>query len=200
MRRVILIALTGALLMQCAAAYKPINPPTVQYLAKEENDDVSFEYRYDVLAYRDNRKYSKKEKKRAFNVVAIKVKNKTDRTLNFTEDLDLYTDRSGVFPMEAEMSRKALRQNVPIYLLYGLLVLNVTNCDGKDCHTQIYPIGLAIAAINMIIAGSANQKMKDEFNQYSVHNKAIQPGETMHAIIAIPDYGYAPLHLRLRQK
>jgi hypothetical protein len=193
--------LIAPLLMQCASTYHPIDPPTVEYTVHDENDDVDFSYRYDVLTYRGNRKYPKKEKRYGFNIVAAEITNKTPRTLNFVRDLELYTQRGTVFAAENEYTAKTIHQPVAIYLLYGLLYYTSFECSGNDCHvTSFIPFGLGIAAGNMIVAGAANAKMKEEFNAYSPHAKNIGPNETVHVILAIRDMGFAPLKMRVREK
>ena len=173
----------------------------MEYIVHEDNDDIQFSYRYDVLTYRGNRKYPKREKKHGFNILAARITNNTARTLNFVRDLELYTQRGTVFPAENEYTAKAIHQPVAIYLLYGLLYYSVTECSGTNCRTTaFFPFGLGIAAGNMIVAGSANSRMKEEFNKYSPHTKDIGPGETVHVIIAVRDLGFAPLKLRVREK
>lgn len=187
--------------MQCASSYRPIDPPNVEYLVHEDNDDIEFSYRYDVLEYRGNRKYPKREKKHGFNILSARITNKTNRTLNFVRDLELYTQRGTVFPAENEYTAKTIRQPVAIYLLYGLLTYSTTECTNGNCKTTAFiPYGLGIAAGNMIVAGSANAKMKTEFNQYSPHSKDIAPGESVYVILAVRDIGFAPLKLKVREK
>ena len=79
------------LFSQCASIYHPIDPPKVAYsFEQENNEDLSFSYKYDVLAQSGNRKYSRKEKHHGFSVVSVRLRNNTNRTLSFARDIDLF--------------------------------------------------------------------------------------------------------------
>jgi hypothetical protein len=189
------------LLTQCASFYHPIDPPTVEYTSiQEEEEDLGFSYQYDVLARRGNRKYSKKEKKHGFSILAVKVTNNTNRELNFARDIDLLIQRGTVYPAENEYTAHTIRQKIGFFLFYSLLTYSETDCNSSaGCKTTVFiPFGIAIAAASMIIGGSANAKMRKEFNDYSLYTKSIAPGETVYGIVALRDLGYQPLKLRLR--
>jgi len=175
-----LVYLTVLLLFgQCAAVYHPIDPPTVEYSSMQEDDrDLSFSYQYDVLAKRGNKKYSKKEKKHGFSIIAVEVTNNTDRELNFARDIDLLIQRGTVYPAENEYTAHTIRQKIGLFLLYGLVYYSETDCNSKSgCRTTTFiPFGLGIAAGNMIVGGTSNTKLKEEFNKYSLYTKNIAPG------------------------
>ena len=202
MKRFVLLAF---ILTQCAVSYKPIEPEKVEYEAVSENDDLRFAYRYDVLYYRHNPKLAKFEKTRGVRIVAAQITNKTNRTLNFARDMDLFTEE-GEYPYTvdpATAAKKFSQQPAP-YLLYGLLFYAKVDCEGVglDCKlSKIIPFGLGIGVVNMIIASRANHAVKKEFEQYSIENRNIAPGETVYAILAleVEDTGYSPLQLELRE-
>lgn len=187
------------LMMECAQSYRPLSPRTLQYTASADTDELEFSYRYDVFAHRGNRKYSKREKKSGFSVLAIKVTNKTSRPLNLKRDLELFTDRGAIMPADNQITAKAIRQRVPIYLLYLLLNVTYTSCNGPNCAVTFIPTGVVIAGINMGVAGGANKNMRAEFDEYQLNDRDLAPGETAHAIIAIPDLGFPALKMRVRQ-
>lgn len=186
----------------CAGIYKPIAPETIEYNTNNPSKDVDFWYRYDVLAYRGNNRYSKKERKNGFSVVAVKITNHTSQSINFARDLELGITRGPVYPIESETAAETMRQKVWIHLLWGLLVYTKTECDlyGNCETTSTIPFGLAIAGINIGIASSSNTKMKQEFKQYSLYSKDIAPGETVYGIIPLRDIGYQPLSIRVKPK
>lgn len=187
-------------LFSCAASYKPIDPPSVNYRAYNDEEGLEFSYQYEVLAYRNNRRYEKKESKKGYNIIAVKLKNKTDRVLDFSRDIQIST-MQGVPLMLAdnETSAKNLRQGVFGYLLYGLLVYREVECVNNECEVkQTIPIGLGIAALNMLVAGGSNAKMRSEFVQYNIVNRAIKPGETVYGIICLRDIGFQPLTAKLK--
>ncbi len=185
--------------MGCASTYKPIDPKTIEYSAESSTKHFDFWYRYEALTYRGNKKYAKKEKKYGVNVVAVEITNKTDRTLNLARDFEFSTQRGPIYPTENETTAKRIRQGVAIYLLYALAYYSEVECVNNECETTTFiPFGLGLAAFNMILAGSANAKIRDEFNQYSLYGKEIGPGQTVHGIICLPETGYQSLSLKLK--
>ena len=165
-------------------------------------DNVTFSYKYDVLAETKNKKYAKKETKNKVKVLAVRFTNETDRPLTIGEDLLLYSGNTMITPMDPEAVVMSLKQNVPIYLLY--LLLTPTNLYIQDGNrTQIYPIGLAlgpgIAAGNMIGAGGANRNFQAEMVTHDIVGKVVQPGETFSGLIGIHDEGYNPLTIKLKE-
>jgi hypothetical protein len=63
---------------------------------------------------------------------------------------------------------------------------------------MIFPIGIPIAAGNMIVAGNANKNFLNELTRYGLTNKEITPGTTVYAIIGIPDTGFQPLRVEIK--
>jgi hypothetical protein len=196
------LLLLAMLASSCASIYKPIAPETVEYATNNPAKDIDFWYRYDVLAYRGNNRYSKKERKNGFSVVAVKITNHTSEPINFARDLELGISRGPVYPAESETSAEHIRQKVWLHLLWGLLAYTETECDAYGyCHYTTYiPFGLAIAGINIGIASSSNSKLKQEFRKYSLYNRDIAPGETVYGIIPLRDIGFQPLSLRIKPK
>jgi hypothetical protein len=50
----------------------------------------------------------------------------------------------------------------------------------------------------MTVAGSANTQFKMELTRYNLLNKEIAPGETTYALVGIPDTGFQPLKILLK--
>lgn len=188
------------LLSSCASSYKPIVPSTLNYDMRDE-EGVSFGYRYEVLNYRGNRKYAKREPKKMIRLVAVKFQNNTERTLKIGESFNLYAGGNAVYPMEVANVHKQLKQGVAIYILYSPILLTQSDCDNFSgvCETRIlFPIGLPIAIGNMVGAGAANQNFLRELEQYNLLNREIRPGETTYALIGIAQSELHPLKLVLK--
>jgi hypothetical protein len=202
MKKIPLLLLLAVLASSCASIYKPIAPETVEYNSSNPSKDVDFSYRYDVLAYRGNNRYSKKERKNGFSVVAVKITNRTSVPINFARDLELGIARGPIYPAESETAAEQMRQKVWLHLLWGLLAYTEAECDPYgNCHyTTVIPFGLAIAGINIGVASNSNTKIKQEFRKYSLYNKDIAPGETVYGIIPLRDIGFQPLSLRVKPK
>ena len=104
--------------------------------------------------------------------------------------------------MDPEMVHKELKQGVAIYLLYSLIVLTRTECNELtgECHSSlIFPIGIPITLVNVIAAGTANTQFKNELLRYNLLNKEIPDGETVYALVGIPDTGFQPLKIVLKE-
>jgi hypothetical protein len=195
------IFITSMLLSGCAASYKPVYPSSLIYNVDVNQDSVGFGYRYDVLGFKGNKRYAKKETKSLVRVVAMKIENRTEGPLTIGQNLFLYSGKNMVHPMEPESVRKSLKQSVAIYLLYSLLWFNDGECDSNgDCKTTaVYPVGIPIAIGNMVAAGSANKQFLAELTRYNVSTKPIEPGETVYALVGIPDNGFQPLSMVVKK-
>lgn len=192
------LMLAVTLLSGCASSYKPIVPNTLNYDVREE-DGVGFGYRYEVLNYRGNRKYAKRESKKMVRLVAVKIQNNTNTILKLGENCQLYSGNNPVFPMEISNVHKSLKQGVAIYLLYSPIMLTQTECDTGGCESRIlFPIGAAIALGNMLGAGGANQNFRRELEQYKLTDKEIRPGDTVYALVGLSASELHPLKLVLR--
>lgn len=201
MRLLTLFVLIGMFfLCGCAASYKPIQPERLVYSTTQNDENVKFAYRYEVLSFKGNKKSAKKEQKKSIRVVALKIENSGSKTLKLGENLSLYSGDNNIYPMNPETVFKSLRQTVPVYLLYALVTLSIVDCNSitGDCNGTIIPIGIPIAVGNMLVAGSANKNFLDELTGYNILNKEIAPGETAYALIGIPDTGFQPLRLEVK--
>jgi len=187
----------------CAASYRPINPPLLNYTAHDSKDGIGLSYKYDVLIERGNKRYAKKEDKKGIRLIAVKVTNNTDTTINVGRDVVFYSEQNQMFLMEPMAIKNSIKQITPSYLPYLLLTfVNFYVTNGST--TQTYPIGLilgpGITIGNMAVAGTANTKMLNELMQYYILNRDIKKGETVYGIIGVRDMGYNPISVRLREK
>ena len=199
--------LTFAVIMVgCAASYKQINPPTLNYNSHDIQDGVSLSYQYDILSIRGNKKYARKEDKNGVKLIAVKVTNNTDSTINIGHDVIFYSNQKQLFPMQPLAVKESIKQIVPgyiPYLLLSFLQLNITKGDPYDGYTtESYPIGLAIGPGitigNMVMASSSNKNMLAELLKYDILNKNIKKGETIYGIIGLHETGYSPITVKLK--
>jgi len=206
--RFIRLAAGTALLFStgCAASYTPIQPDRIAtYQMSGSTPEVELGYQFDALRHRGrNKKYSKKERKRGYQVVAVKVTNKTTQDLNFSRDLDLmYGDRP-ITPVASNQAATDMKQGVLIYLLYVLLNptfgIQTNSATGQSSGGTTIYMGPFIAAGNMIGAGAANQNLRKEFTAHDLINRNIKPGETVYGILSLRETNVAPLRLQLRNR
>ncbi|WP_240905194.1 hypothetical protein [Flagellimonas oceani] len=155
-----------------------------------------------------DKKYEKKEEKNGVKLVAVKITNNSDRDIMFGKDVALeYENGNGVYIMENEKVFKTLKQSPASYLWYLLLTpLNLYTSkpgpNGLPVETSSTPIGLVlgpgIAGGNMIVAGSANKKLKTELLEYNISGTVIKKGETKYGLIGIRTDTYDALKLKIQ--
>lgn len=190
-------------LTNCASGYKMISPKSINYISQNEEKDIKLEYKYDLLA----KKYKKKEEKREIKVVAVKITNNSNNDYVFGKDLKLaYENGNVIYMMQNDELFKTLKQSTASYLFYLLLTpvnfyTSETNSNGFEEETSSFPIGLilgpGIAGGNMITAGSANKKFKQELLEYNILGSTIKSGETKFGIIGIRNNSYDSLELKI---
>jgi len=197
-----LIGLAMSFFGSCASGYKMIAPSYLQYKSVKEDQGVKFEYKYDLL----HKKYAKKEDKKGIKVVAVKITNNSGRDLEFGKDFVIeYENGNAINLVNNEFTFKTLKQSTASYLFYLLLLpvnLQTTETtNGFEQTENIFPIGLilgpGIAGGNMIAAGSANKKFKEELTQYDLSGKVIKDGETKVGLISIQSDSYDALSLKV---
>lgn len=202
----LLILFNCFLLASCAATYKPINPPSINYGAHDLQDGIELSYQYDVLRGKGDNKYANKEYKKNIKVVAVRITNFTDTTINIGRDLVFYSGSNQIFLLEPTAIKNSIKQHTPAYLPFLLLTflnLTVTHNTPTSTSTEVYPIGLfigpTVTAGNMAVANSANNKLLNELIDYNIFNKELKKGETTYGIIGFKEIGYNPLSVRLKK-
>ncbi|GAA3956279.1 hypothetical protein [Hymenobacter algoricola] len=207
MRNTITCLLAAATLLTtgCAGSYTPIRANRINTFSSVSapNSPVEFSYQYSALMINGrNKKYNKKERKRGYQTVAVRIKNNTANDLNFSRDLELYFGDRPVMPVPAIQAANDLKQGVWIYLLYtplaGTLGGSTDPRTGIVTGGTIFPWGLGVAAGNILGASQANKNLRMEFVTSEMVNKTIRPGETLSGIISLREMNVAPLHLVLR--
>ena len=185
------------LLCSCAQSYYSLNPTRIGYNAYNNPEDITLNYRYDILNEAGNKKMSKKERARNIKLVAVKITNNTGKVINIGNNAAFYSNNSMVYPMDAISTKNSLKQSVPSHLLYLLLsplTLSVNN-------SKSFPIGLilgpAISGGNMLVAASANNNLYKELVQYDILYRDIQPGETVFGLVCFRNLDYVPLTIKL---
>jgi hypothetical protein len=181
----------------CAKSYYALNPTKIVYTASNSLDEISLNYRYDILREKGNRKISKKEIKYNVKLVAVKVTNNTDKIINIGKNAGFFNGSTMIFPMDAFSTRNVLKQSVPSHLWYLLLTPLTFSFNGS----KPYPIGLILGPVlsagNMLAASSANNSFYKELVQYDILYRDIQPGETVFGLVGFSNLDYAPLTLKL---
>lgn len=189
----------------CAASYTPMHPERVAtYQSSPAGAPLQFGYQYDALRQRGrNKKYAKKEQKKGYHVVAVRVTNTTAADVNFSRDAVLYCGDRPVQPVAAQLAAQDMKQGVWIYLLYVLLNPTFTKTTTTNGYTTasdgttLY-IGPFIAGGNILGASLANGNFRRDLENNDLINRTIRPGETVYGLISLREPTVAPLRLELR--
>lgn len=194
-----LIIISALVLGGCASGYHSLKPSTNYFQNGTEYYGVEFSYRMGVLREHGNKKYGKREDKKAIRVVSVKLVNHTNEPVVVGEDFRFYSGNSELVLINPYVAHRELKQGVPIYLLYLPLTFLQLNTYDENGSVDTTPIGLfigpGIAIGNMLGAGAANQNFLRELEQFNIINKTIEPGQTVHGLISIRDNGYNPIRL-----
>jgi hypothetical protein len=196
---IVILAVVITSFFSCASRYRSVRPESIRYNEPQVNNSLEFGYKYSILGQSGNKKYARREGKKGIDLVAIKFTNNTANSITLRDDIQIMAGGNGVFPIDREIIKKELKQGLPIYLLYSLLVINTSECTNGNCDVSTYPVGVGIAGFNMIVAGIANKNFADELERYDLLDRVIAPGETVYGLIGLQAMGYAPLTLRLKK-
>lgn len=193
------------LLSGCASSYKSLYPENMHYEARSESNGVVLQYKHGVLGEQGNKKYVKKETRNFVKVVAVKLTNNSASMIDVSQDVKFFSGPNQFSPLEPTLAHSRLKQGVPIYLLYMLFtplqITRSTSVNGRITESSSTPIGVVLGPgltlFNILRAGSANQSMLRNLQQYSVLNRQIAPGETLHGLVVIPNGSYNPLTIQV---
>ncbi len=140
------------------------------------SDGLTFAYKYHILNETSNPSYATKEASSPIKLLAVKITNRTARTIRISDDIIFLKNNQIIQPSTSDLFLKNVEQNSPIYILYlALTPLKLTHAT----HTSIqsYPIGLilgpALAFGNIFTASNANSKLLNTINQYDVLSRWI---------------------------
>jgi hypothetical protein len=192
-------------LSSCASVYHPLRPDTAYYPVKTSDSGVDFYYKHGVLREYHNKKYAKREDKKAIRVASVKIVNNTGKKLIIGENLFFYSGESQLFLLEPRIVHQQLKQGVAIYVLYMLFSFATYNrYDAYGNVESSVPVGLVLGpgltVGNMAVAGTANQSFLEELNQFSLINKTIEPGQTVYGLIAVRDIGFTPISVKVKDQ
>ncbi len=192
-------------MLSCASGYKPVHPTTVDYKSQVKEGDLVFQYKFDVLS----KKYARKQLKKGVKLVAVKFTNTSDKDLIFGKDFEIiYGNGNAVEVLDVDQTFNALKQKGAFHLFYLLLTpmqfnsTTSTNVGGRQLtETSSTPIGLvigpALAATNIIVAGTANTKFKEEMLRNNIYGETIKKGDVKYGLLGIKSDSYDNLTIKM---
>ena len=196
------LAVLVAILNSCASSYQKINPKTLNYASKNIENNILFEYKYDLL----KKKYKKKETKKGVKLIAIKITNNSENDIVFGQDFNLMYENGNIINIiQTDKIFKQIKQSPASYLWYLLLTpmqFNTsTSSNGQVQKSSSTPIGLLIgpglAGGNMIAASSANKNFKNELLEFDMNGKTIKKGETIYGLVGLTSNNYDSIKIKL---
>jgi len=196
-----IILFVSVLFFGCASNYRTINPESVSFNYHNVSEGLSYTYQYDVLINSGNRKYNKKQIRRNINMVAVRITNNTTYSINIAEDLKMKCGDRELVPLQPQQVKKELKQNTLAYLFYMLLTPLKYPLFDKNTEVSIhagYFIAPAIAGANMATAGYANNRFMEELMEENILVKNIEPGQTIHGLLAFRDRTFDPITIEVR--
>ena len=196
--KIVSLLVIFVMLNSCASSYHKINPNNLSYNSNDTKNGVTLDYKYDLLS----KKYSKKETKKGVKVIAIKISNNSQSDIIFGKNFKLvYNNGNELIIMNNDKVFKSLKQNTISYLFYLLLTpLNLTVSSGsQSTSTPIgFIIGPGLAGGNMLVAGSANKKFKNELLEFNLQGVTIKKGETKSGLIGIKSDNYDAIKIKMK--
>ena len=196
------LAVLVAILNSCASSYQKINPKTLNYASKNIENNILFEYKYDLL----KKKYKKKETKKGVKLIAIKITNNSENDIVFGQDFNLVYENGNIINIiQTDKIFKQIKQSPASYLWYLLLTPmqfnTTTSSNGQVQKSSSTPIGLLIgpglAGGNMIAASSANKNFKNELLEFDMNGKTIKKGETIYGLVGLTSNNYDSIKIKL---
>ncbi len=187
----------ASLMSSCAASYHSINPAKVKYPSVQAYDtSVMVQYKYNVLEASGNKKYYKKETKFKTNLVALKITNNTDSTIN-TNQLVFSSGDKFIMPLTPKQTRRMLRQKGEFHLFYLLLSPLQLYTPSSTTPIGLF-IGPGLALLNIGVAASANKTFEENLKNFSVKDKEILPKSSIYCLAGFVNSKGEPIYGKIK--
>lgn len=194
------------MLSSCARTYHPLEPASLRYTHHEdETAPLSLGYRYNILTEKGNKKFSKAEEKRRLYLVAVEITNFSDRPMTLGKDFLLQAGNVPVAPVSKTRLYNRLKQNPGFFMFYMFFIhLNIpSQLITGSSSAVVLPTGLilgpALSLGNLFKAKKNNQNFLAELNLYDLTDKQIAPGETVHGLVGLSHFSFAPLRIYMKE-
>jgi hypothetical protein len=196
-KRMLAFLLIGSILISCASYFRPIVPQSMSYGVMQSGDEISYAWRYNVLAESKNKKYARKELNHGIQLLAVQVQNTGSEEIVLREHAKFYMGDKLVLPMEPQQIQQQVKQLSGLYMLWSLLWVIITTCDSFDCSIIPLPVGLVIGIGNLGKASRANKDLLAELSANNILDKRIAPGETATGLVGIASGSLIPIEIRI---
>lgn len=186
-------------LVSCAKKYHPLSLQTMGYPGGTNVSGIEVGYLYNVLSLKGNRRYAKKERRKDIRLVAVKITNHFDHSINVRRDIQFMANGNPVELIEPQIVYNKLKQRAALYVLYAFAFFRVPVNNSNGTQSKIVvPIGLPFAAYNMAVGFGANKKFLMDLEMFNLNSKIVMPGESAIGLISVYNPGYPTLSARLK--
>ena len=206
LQALLLALVTLALFSSCARSYHPLEPASLRYTHhEEETAPLSLGYRYNILTEKGNKKFSKAEEKRRLYLVAVEITNFGDRPMTLGKDFLLQAGDVPVAPVSKMRLYSRLKQKPGFFMFYMFFLhLNIpSQLITGSSSAFVLPTGLilgpALSLGNLFRAKNNNKKFKADLDLYDLTDRPIAPGETVHALVGLSHFTFAPLRIYMKE-
>lgn len=189
----LVLLLIVLLFSNCASYYRVVNPDKINFPpASNTVERIDLTYRYDVLKDAGNKKYVNSEHNKNVRIIAVKLTNNTDTTINISNDITFFCGSTKVRLLSPLETKTKIQQS---WYAYGLYVV--------PCLITLAPLDIivfgGIGVGNMIVAGNANKKLLSELIMYDITNKELKKGESTVGLIGIETTYSDPITVKLNK-
>ncbi len=182
------------LVFSCAAPYKNIAFKEKSYIYQAKLGNTTFDLAPNVMTNSGNYKQANKELRNNFRVFAVKITNNSTDVVDMKK-IGFTSSAIPVDILDHKSSYKKLKQRIPFYLLYNLLIVDVIFGSGDS---KLIPVGTPLSMANIALALQANHKLKKELYEYDITERKIQAGETVYGLIVFKDYHGNPIRTYIK--
>ena len=200
--RFLLFLIAAVYLSSCAGTYQASNPGSFNYKTVQVNEEqkISYAYIFDIFEKRGFHKYARKEKHKGVNMVAVKITNNSEQTIDLTPDhFSVASTGMQTLLYAPDEFYKIIRQQKGFYFfwLIGNPTFTTTSGGGTitgnsysgyyytppTTHVYGIPLGTGLAFLNFFIAKHANKVLKADLKQNQLIGKSVEPGGSAYGYI-----------------
>lgn len=207
--KTLLITALAILLTGCATSYKPVDREALPYKTSSLSPEIDFAFSRSTLRNSPNPRYVRKAIATRTDIVAVKLRNRTDHPLSVQDDLTFFSGSTIVQPAQASTAIRDVRQSPGMYFLYFLMApANIygssSSCDYDGCRDDFFflPVGLVIGpvltAINAAVASSANGNFRKDIQSQDLWDKTLAPGDSASGYLVFPNSNMKTLTAKLK--
>ncbi len=177
--------------LNCASAYKPIEPARLDYSQATDtlylsNGKVAIGWRYNILKEAKNRRYARNERDFGVSLLGMSITNLSTDTIFLPGNLTLWTGDELIYPLYLDEAEDALRQT---------FVEENGGAESGDIF-----IDITYFIFNASIQGKANKRFRQELIEYYLYDSYVPPGEAVAGLLALPLRKGTPLMFKIGEK